>query len=53
MTLYFADDEITTHGDCDDGWIWGTWLDRKGKSKSAWFWAMQLTVKPWGAYITA
>lgn len=48
MTLYFLDDPVITIGDCDDGWVWGRFEDRKGKTKYAWFWMMQLTVTPWG-----
>lgn len=46
MILYFLGDEITTHGDCDDGWVWGTWRDRKDKERCAWFWMMQLQAAP-------
>ena len=48
MTLYFLDEAVEVRGDCDDGWVWGSWVDRKGKTKSAWFWMSQLTVTPWG-----
>lgn len=45
MILWFTDEPAKVIGDCDDGWVWGRFEDRKGKTK---FWMMQLTVTPWG-----
>lgn len=46
MTLYFLGEPIEVVGDCDDGWVWGRWTDKKGKPKVAWFWMMQLHARP-------
>lgn len=48
MTLYFLGEPVQTHGDCDSGWVWATWIDKKGKERGAWHWMMQLKTTPWG-----
>lgn len=49
VILWFTDEPVKVIGDCDDGWVWGRYHDRKGRPKYAWFWMMQLHTTPWGA----
>jgi hypothetical protein len=49
VTFYFGDEPVEAVGACDDGWVWASYQDRKGKLKHAWFWMMQLHPTPWGA----
>jgi hypothetical protein len=49
VILYFLDEPVRPEGDCDDGWVWASFFDRKGKTKHAWFWMPQLTAAPRGA----
>lgn len=46
MTLYFVGEPVETRGCEIDGWVWATWIDKKGKERAAWHWLMQLTARP-------
>jgi hypothetical protein len=48
MNLFFLGRPIQVHGPCDDGWVWATWVDEKGRDKAAWHWMLQCKATPEG-----